>query len=1495
MSERLTVFALPKSANTFTTPAPTSQKLAVGTAISIPRKTFTVTVPAGTEHVYIAGSFTDKSWDTTNPYELLPTANPNEFSGRFPCEDGVEYKYFCEKGDTDYVEGVAGAAGQPAGPLTANRSIASGDAAVDNVPYWSRVKKITFEVTFGVTVPNRLSVRVWPNAETTYADVTLSKSGNKYTGSYGGNTDDKFQTNTSYQYFIPASTEVWEDNTNRTVSSPGRNDVITAFSSAGVLPGTYYIPKSGTQPGWSSLYEAFGDINMLGITGDVTLLITSDITEPKNVGLINDTDHSITIRPDADEDRTITFSQSTDNAGSSGAFLIGVGSGITWGEMAPAKNITIDGYADGGNTRRLKIVAAGYTAQTPVVILNDASNITLKNSVITTTKSITYAVCLRSSSNGGSCMPNHIVVENNEITNTISGSAQGIAAYFDGNPSPATGVVIRSNVITATTRGLFLSRLNGVEITDNEFHILQTKQGGTLSEGIYAHSDNSGAWNVKRNRFIELKTLNASANNYGIKAIYSEGTSNNSVVWNIENNYFANFTKASTTGESNLQGIHINNSGTANIRHNTFYLNHPGNTPATAAPGSATSAAYCAINVGTGTTVIENNLFVSDYADGLNYFVRGDATADNNVFAIASDNAQAQISTGTIGGTNVSIEEVEFADTAAGNLDLVSASDGDGNLAVPFLSAIPKDIHGTDRNTPVTYAGAYEGGLFDTNMEKKTFTVIVPEGTEHVYIAGTFTTKTWNITNPYALTPTGNPNEFSGRFPCEDGVEYLYFCEKGDWDYVEGFMPDGSRSAVVRPEYRKIVSGGETSDEVPYWFHVKKITFEVAFAEEVTVPSQLYAHITDHQNTSFDFELTKRDDTTFVGVLGDYDGSKYGTASIYSYFIPLADRIWEDHDGDRYITAPKITDIITGYSSGTLTGVYSIPNADGQRGWSTLQEAFEEINIAGISGDVTLLITSDIVSPVNVGLTNNTGYSITIRPDADEDRTITFNQSDFDNVGPWGSLCLGIRNSIMWKDVAPAKHVTIDGYSEGGSTRRLKITTAETHWAGNFPVLILDGSTDITIKNCIIEHIGKPTSSSTYGIYLRSNPKPMVEGNSSLRWMPSNVIIENNEIINTTGTASQGIGVYADATPLASASGIVVKDNIIRARTRGIFVNDIKGMEITGNEFHINQTSGGWLSSAIFANTRVEGTFYVTQNKFVELKTANTSTGDYGIKAIITGGTNSVWYIENNYFTGFDKTASTASTSMLQAIRLGTLAGSYIRHNTFHLNVLANKPTNTGTGPADPSYSAINIAAGTPVIQNNLFVSDEDACVNYFIRGGAPQTDDNNVFCLQAGSTRAKIATSTVPADLKTVSSVTFKDAAAGILDLDGVSINDWNLGVTPLEEVPIDIYGTLRNTTLTYAGAFEGDVFTDPPLNGIGTIDTGDVRITHENNRLTITVFSGKRIHSSQLYDLQGRTIASEKGLSDTTYSMAVPGKGIYLVEIQVDGVRKIQKTIVR
>ena len=104
------------------------------------------------------------------------------------------------------------------------------------------------------------------------------------------------------------------------------------------------------------------------------------------------------------------------------------------------------------------------------------------------------------------------------------------------------------------------------------------------------------------------------------------------------------------------------------------------------------------------------------------------------------------------------------------------------------------------------------------------------------------------------------------------------------------------------------------------------------------------------------------------------------------------------------------------------------------------------------------------------------------------------------------------------------------------------------------------------------------------------------------------------------------------------------------------------------------------------------------------------------------------------------------------------------------------------------------------------------------------------------------------------------------------------------------DIYGTLRQTNLTYAGAFEGGEFLEDAIKNVAN---GEIRIACEGDQ--IRIMAGSELQSVKLYDLQGRTVVSQQDISANACLITAPGKGAYIVETQTNGVRNVQKIIVR
>jgi hypothetical protein len=118
----------------------------------------------------------------------------------------------------------------------------------------------------------------------------------------------------SYQLHVWAKS--WGTGGDSWLSNGSANYVATFTKAAPAvaLSGTYKVGANLTAD-FTSLSAAVTAINANGISADVVLEITSDITEIVNIGLVSNSNNTITIRPDADVNRTITFNKTTDNAG----------------------------------------------------------------------------------------------------------------------------------------------------------------------------------------------------------------------------------------------------------------------------------------------------------------------------------------------------------------------------------------------------------------------------------------------------------------------------------------------------------------------------------------------------------------------------------------------------------------------------------------------------------------------------------------------------------------------------------------------------------------------------------------------------------------------------------------------------------------------------------------------------------------------------------------------------------------------------------------------------------------------------------------------------------------------------------------------------------------------------------------------------------------------------------------------------------------------------
>lgn len=502
-----------------------------------------------------------------------------------------------------------------------------------------------------------------------------------------------------------------------------------------------------------------------------------------------------------------------------------------------------------------------------------------------------------------------------------------------------------------------------------------------------------------------------------------------------------------------------------------------------------------------------------------------------------------------------------------------------------------------------------------------------------------------------------------------------------------------------------------------------------------------------------------------------------------------------------------------------MSGAYTVGAGDSYD-YKSMAEAGMAIKEAEFTGDVTLLICTDLTETVNTGIVNKSEYTLTIRPDKDENRTITYTTT-VDNTGPTGVFVIGgdmtmtPGETIGWASI-PTKNVVIDGAAEGESTPRLKITNGS--WGTN--VLLYGDVQDVVVKNCILESTA--AASADYALTFRSENYSKTSNDIG----PKNCLVENCIIESTHATKSQAV--YFQGNQANSAAGypadITIRNCDIKGHARGMYVRQVKNLTVEGCTFDMSDMASGLLCHGIFGE-KVVGTAIVRGNKFVKNSTKNHYGGAYGLQTITASGGADVWVIENNYFAGYDALSSITNTTngtegRLVAVRCGD--SCVVRHNTFHMPKLTKTPASVLVG-SHPT--ALLWLAGSKQyhVQNNIFICEEETANVSLIRGGLNPNVTGNVFYHNGGAaaivaaapscmTFADLETS-YPAQAATSkwTNVTFTDAANGDLSLAGSSDGDINLAVDRLDDVLTDIEGTERGEK-TYAGAYEAGEFPQGP-----------------------------------------------------------------------------------
>jgi len=434
------------------------------------------------------------------------------------------------------------------------------------------------------------------------------------------------------------------------------------------LSGTYYVGAAGTGPGgsnpqFSSFKQVVDTLSKGTIGGDVTIYITSDLTETyadvQGIGLaVNPEPYNIVFKPYTGVQPVITFNYPTDlNSGPSGAFVIGMPSAgnVAWDSMRTTKNITFDGSNTAeGTTRDLTFQCAttAHRNAMPIVITGNSSFITFKNckiyykaqGVSTSGNLFIGAIMVRSRNYlGVNWVPSELTFENCHISSNFDGvfqNAQGYGTYQTGTPAPLDfpyNITLKNNIIEGKRRAISLYVAGDHDIFGNQILLNQNIAANISNEAVYAvNVDTGSVVNIYNNKIVGVGGISTgAAATLNAISIESFGT------YNVYNNMINGFSLTAANPTVVVNGIkNTSASATLNLYFNSLYMD---NLPA-AGTGAIT---YNGLLLTNGTNDVKNNVVLNDEADFVSYCINrtgtnGTLTSDYNDF-FASDGTNGHV------------------------------------------------------------------------------------------------------------------------------------------------------------------------------------------------------------------------------------------------------------------------------------------------------------------------------------------------------------------------------------------------------------------------------------------------------------------------------------------------------------------------------------------------------------------------------------------------------------------------------------------------------------------------------------------------------------------------------------------------------------------------------------------------------------------------------------------------------------------------------------
>jgi hypothetical protein len=1049
---------------------------------------------------------------------------------------------------------------------------------------------------------------------------------------------------------------------------------VTVSASAGTASGSY-----------ATLTAAIAAVNDGTHQGNIVISIKQNLTEPGTV-VINSSGAgaalytSLLIRPTVDG---LTVSGTS----AQGRGLI---------ELNGADNVTIDGDNPntGGTNRNLTFqnTAANTVTFTSVIrialaitVVNTADNDVIKNLNIagsSTGRNINTAT----STTGSENTTFGILAGTGASTTTATNPPAAITSISTGVGAGGTAnnlTITNNNIVTAaravSVNGTATSVFTGLQINNNSIgNPVAGNADQVTAIGITAQGSTNAL--ISGNTVYIEGYVGASASTHAI----SVGLNSTAITGTTVEKNRINRVKNNNGQTWAAIGINLTG-GNGHIARNNFVSGVINDQTAGTGGFGTTFGAYgIRIGAGTGHQVYHNSVHLYGVLGGV---VSTDLTAAfimtattqtgvdvrNNIFS-------NQISAGNPAGTRHVAIALPTGGTSAMNLTLNNNGYYQGTDALSRMAQVGTAFGSGEylaenfdptSTTPATNFRAYSSTLSaaGTNDNASFATTGPPPFTSNTDLhipamtatrlesggAAVGVTDDIDLEMRNATTPDIGADEFAGTPPPANDIAAAAFVTPVNGSTI----PTG---VAFTPQARFINNGTATQTSVTVRFKIIDSSMATIYNQTAVIPS-----IAPLQNVLVTFPSTS------VMAAGAYT------------MQASAELAGDQNTGNDTINGSfnAIVPISGTVNVGTGETYTSLTNPGG---------LFQAINTTGLGSNVTVNITTDLtVETGAVGLNQVAGgFSLTIKPSGAA-RTIS-------GTAPANTGLINLNG---------ADNVTIDGSLSGGTDRSLTITNNQTGlstviWMKSAGVG--NGSTNNTVKNCIINGAPGPNSTTTAGVLTGSGT---TLGNDA-EAANSNNTIQNNWIYRVQNSMYLRGGATAPVfdqnwTVVGNELGSsAVNDNNI---FRGMLIGNSQNFTISGNTVHgIRSTTTTTASmSGIQIGLLVNGGT-VTNNVIENIKNVSaTGTGANGVHFISTSTASNVT-VANNFIYDIAANGSATLTSNGYGINVGAGGGYKIYHNSVNLN------TNQGSGTTAAMFvNAAVTTAGALDIRNNIFANTQTA------------------------------------------------------------------------------------------------------------------------------------------------------------------------------------------